>query len=322
MYKYCFEQILKSKRRPKMTKIISRSYFDKNVPIPIILHPSWLGQKKQGVSLSPYLIKNEFQKQQYFHYYFKPHTLQYPCPQLQFINSGAKNEDLIEDLENLYKVNASLKTPRINIGGDHSMSIATLAYTLNNFPDAKVLWIDAHPDINTFEKSDTKNVHGMPLSLLSQLDKEYSNNFNFIKNHLCLHNLLYVGIRSIDDYEKEIIDKYNISYIPSTIVNKHTEECIHIIKNFVHNSPLHLSLDVDSLSAELMPCTGTPVEDGIHFEQLKKLIHHITFIQNIVNVDIVELNIIDGNEDTHIRNDCLEKTTILFQNILKNMAKL
>lgn len=321
MYKHC-GKLLKHNHYNSVTNVLKRNYFDHNTPVPIILHPSWLGQKKQGVSLSPYLIKNEFQKQQYFHYYFKPHTLKKECPQVKYINSGAKNEDLVEDLENLYKVNASFNTPRINIGGDHSMSIATLAYTLNNYPDAKVLWIDAHPDINTFEKSDTKNVHGMPLSLLSQLDKYYSKSFNFIENPLCLHNLLYIGIRSIDDYEKEIIDKYNISYIPSTIVNKHTEECIHIIKNFIHNSPLHLSLDVDSLSSELMPCTGTPVDDGIHFQQLKKIVHHVSLMQNLVNVDIVELNVIDGNENSHTRNDCLEKTTILFQNILNNMTKL
>jgi arginase len=305
-----------------VSRILKRNYFDETNPIPIILHPSWLGQKHIGVSLSPYLIKNEFQKKQYLDNYFKSNTLQYRCPQINFMNSGAKNEDLIEDLENLYKVNASIDTPRINIGGDHSMSISTLAYTLNNYPDAKVLWFDAHPDLNTYEKSDTKNVHGMPLSFLSQLDKHYAHNFSFINNPLCLHNLLYVGIRSIDEYEKEIIEKYNISYIPSNIVNKHTEETVCIIKNFINNSPFHLSIDVDVLSSDIMPCTGTPVDEGIRFLQLKNIVNKISAIQNLVNVDIVELNIINGDHNIITRNDCLEKTTLLLQNILKNMAKL
>lgn len=299
-----------------------RTYFDHNTPIPIILHPSWLGQTKKGVSLSPYLIKNEFAKQQYLYYYYKPHKLQYKCPQLQYINSGVKNEDLVADLHSLYNANETIENPRINIGGDHSMSIATLAYTLNSYPNAKVLWIDAHPDINTYEESDSKNVHGMPLSLLSKLDQEYSRQFKFIKQKLNLQNLMYIGIRSIDDYEKKIIEKYNISYIPSDMVNTRTEDTICIVKNFIANSPLHLSLDVDSLSSEIMPCTGTQVSNGINFQSLLHLVHHISLTQQIVNVDIVELNIIDGDDDSFVKNDCLHKTTMLFQKILKNMAKL
>lgn len=320
MYKYIQNQRVKYSNI-NVPSMIKRNYFYVTNPISIILHPSWLGQKHKGVSLSPYLIKNEFQKKQYFDNYYKEQRSQ-KYTQINFLNSGAKNEDFVEDLENLYKINASIDTPRINIGGDHSMSIATLAYTLNNYPDAKVLWIDAHPDINTYESSESKNVHGMPLSILSQLDKYYSHNFNFIKNPLCLHNLLYVGIRSIDDYEKKIIEKYNISYIPSNIANKHTEETICIIKNFINNSPFHLSIDVDSLSSDIMPCTGTPVDEGIRFTQLKKIVNNVSTIQNLVNVDIVELNIIDGDHDTATRNDCLKKATLLFENILKNMEKL
>ena len=56
------------------------------------------------------------------------------------------------------------------IGGDHSMSIASVAYTLNRDPNAKVLWIDAHADINTYNSSTTKNLHGMPLSFITGLD--------------------------------------------------------------------------------------------------------------------------------------------------------
>lgn len=322
MYQHTLNQRVKYSKIINISRMMKRNYFDETTPIPIILHPSWLGQKQKGVSLSPYLIKTQFQKNQFFHNYYKPHTLQYRYPQVQYLNSGAKNEDLVEDLENLYKVNASINAPRINIGGDHSMSIATLAYTLNKYPDAKVLWIDAHPDLNTYEESDSKNVHGMPLSFLSQLDKHYSNKFSFIKNPLCLDNLLYMGIRSIDDYEKEIIKKYNISYIPSNIANKHTEESICIIKNFVHNSPLHLSLDVDSLSSDIMPCTGTPVEEGIRFVQLQRIIDHISAMENLVNVDIVELNVIDGEHNISTKTGCLEKTTLIFQNILRNMSKL
>ena len=52
------------------------------------------------------------------------------------------------------------------------MSIATVAHSLNKNKNTKVVWIDAHADINTYEKSVTKNFHGMPLSFLSGLDSK------------------------------------------------------------------------------------------------------------------------------------------------------
>ena len=320
MYKTTINRLLKHYNKVQINNLPKRNCTSGRAPIPVILHPSWLGQKKPGVALSPYLIKSEYQKIQYFdNYYRHPRNQNYI--QVQFLNSGAKNNNLIDDLNSLYTVNNSVDNPRINIGGDHSMSISTLAYTLNKYPNAKVLWIDAHPDINTYDSSETKNIHGMPLSMLSGLDKSYGSNFSFIKNNLSLNNLMYIGIRSIDDYEKEVIDKYNISYIPSKIVNNNPEQSVSIIKNFISDSPFHVSIDVDSLSSDIMPCTGTPVENGIYYAQLKYLINHITLMNNLVNVDLVELNVVDIN-NTGMESECLNKTRMLFQNVLKNMAKL
>ena len=94
---------------------------------------------------------------------------------------------------------------KINIGGDHSMAIATVADSLNRVPPGKlkVIWFDAHPDINTYKSSISKNYHGMPLGYLTGLCK--SHYFPFITNYLNFENLLYIGIRDIDEYEKKII---------------------------------------------------------------------------------------------------------------------
>ena len=62
------------------------------------------------------------------------------------------------------------------------MSIATVSDSMERYADLRVIWVDAHCDINTYEKSSSKNYHGMPLSFLSGLDKNDS--FDFIKNKL------------------------------------------------------------------------------------------------------------------------------------------
>jgi arginase len=36
-----------------------------------------------------------------------------------------------------------------------------------------LLWVDAHADINTYEQSNTKNYHGMPLSFICGIDTTF-----------------------------------------------------------------------------------------------------------------------------------------------------
>ena len=221
-----------------------------------------LGQMKNGLQNTPKFIK-KYLKGQYFDVSCKNST-------------NNKVQNLVYNLQNLHYVNSSLQGLKINIGGDHSMAIGTVSASLNSVPQnqLKVLWFDAHPDINTYESSGTKNVHGMPLAYLSGLCE--SKNFPYIKHLLPLNNLMYIGLRDIDDYEKEIIDMYKIKVIDSNSFNNDPEKCFRQIMNFLVDSPFHLSFDVDCLDPLVMPCTGTKVDNGLFKGQtqfvMKKLI--------------------------------------------------
>ena len=214
-------------------------------------------------------------------------------------------KDLYSTLWNLYYKHQNIESSqkRVTVGGDHSTSIASLAWTLNNYPDSKVIWIDAHADINTFESSKSKNYHGMPLSFLSGLDS--NKNFDFIKNKLDLNNLLYVGLRDLDDFEKDIIDKKNIKCVD---VNTFNSRNFNDINNFIENSNYHLSFDVDAIDPKDMPCTGTPVENGIKLDSFLYFLESLD-MENMINMDIVELNLEMGKP-----ND--------FEISLKNIRKI
>ena len=54
---------------------------------------------------------------------------------------------------------------------------------------------------------------------LSYLTGHGENEFQFIEHKLNLKNLMYIGIRDIDHYEKEIIKDYNIQYISVNQIN-------------------------------------------------------------------------------------------------------
>ena len=124
----------------------------------IIYFPHKLGQKKNGVQNS-------------YKVFQKLGTI---------VDCKNDGEHLFENLKNLYEANANSNQPNLNIGGDHSMAISTVSNSLNKYDNLKVLWFDAHPDINTYEKSESKSYHGMPLSFLTGLDK--NENFPYIKN--------------------------------------------------------------------------------------------------------------------------------------------
>lgn len=237
----------------------------------IIRCGNYFGQKHMGVSTG---AKNIF--------YGKKNTI-----------ISKVEQDIFKTTSNLYFCHNNLKKnkKRITIGGDHSISIASLAWTLNNYPKSKVIWIDAHADINTFESSKTKNYHGMPLSFLTGMD--YDKRFRFIKNKLNLNNLLYVGIRDLDSFEKEIIRDNNVEVLNVDNFNKNNFDKIF---EFIGDNYYHLSFDVDALDPKYMPCTGTPVNDGLDLESFKNFIDQLT-VDKMINMDMVELNLSLGDNN-------------------------
>lgn len=106
-----------------------------------------------------------------------------------------------------HAVNTSLNTgyfPFI-VGGDHSIALGSIS-GVSEFFDKKfaVVWFDAHGDINTFETSESKNVHGMPLASLmgyghSELKNLYTENIKISED-----NVYHIGGRDIDSGEKSL----------------------------------------------------------------------------------------------------------------------
>ena len=257
-----------------------------------ILYPSSLGQLKNGVKKTPKIIKDYIRSRKIY-------------------NTRCSN-NIYKNLKNLYKVNKCVKGKRLNIGGDHSMSIATVAYSLNNVYNLKVLWFDAHADINTTYSSYTNNYHGMPLGFLTGLDND--KRFSFIKNRLKFENILYIGLRDVDDFEADIIDNCNIKYITCNEVNKNPQLALSKIQNFIKDDTFHLSFDVDCMDPSIIPSTGTPVEDGLKLNQTQYLLNNLLNKKSLLNTDLTELNL-----DLNKNSDSLKNTLKLISPFCYNL---
>ena len=112
--------------------------------------------------------------------------------------------------QKLYGVCKDLHKPLL-IGGDHSVSSSSTLASLQKFRDLHVIWIDAPTDIHTYTSTVSGNTHGTPLSVCTGLERTHWAS-RLSLPMLDFERLIYVGIRDIDDFEAEIIDKHNIKH--------------------------------------------------------------------------------------------------------------
>jgi arginase len=258
-----------------------------------------LGQLKDGVQKAPRMITDNL------HINNKP---------LNYLIDFKDKSDYTK----LYTLNSNSlfnQNKVINFGGDHSISIATLQATIDVFPTTKVIWIDAHPDCNTYESSITKNLHGMVLSQIFGLNKL----LNFGYNKLDFKDIMYVGIRELDLFEKELIESNNINYITVDEINMNPEKTAKKIMEFVDNKPVHLSFDVDSLDPKYISSTGTPVINGIDYLSINLLLSNLK-LKNLKNADIVEFNpnLAINDYKLYMELDIMRSIYNLIHKIMKN----
>jgi arginase len=179
------------------------------------------------------------------------------------------------------------------LGGDHSVGISSLDAMLNIYgDDLRVLWIDAHADINDYNSSMTGNIHGMPLGF-HFIGTNNNIPWRCVQNRLKPHQLCYYGIRDLDEFEKNLIEEYNIKYYNN----------INDIKLFMKSAPkLMISFDVDSIDPLYIDATGTKVDNGININDVNNIMHYGIENCNLIHLDITELNPMIGDINKSIDN--------------------
>lgn len=186
------------------------------------------------------------------------------------------------------------------IGGDHSIAIGSLSATLQTDSNAAVIWFDAHTDINTEATSPSHNAHGMPLAAMLHLCT--SNLSKVASIPIKSTNIFYIGVRSIDYGERQIIQQYGIhTYTIQDIRNRGMQHILQEINYHIqqqHIKTLHLSFDIDSIDPTIAPATGVPVPNGITLQQLDIFCKWLP-LDNIRVIDFVEYNpLLDDNNTT------------------------
>ncbi|GIV01418.1 MAG: arginase [Fimbriimonadales bacterium] len=198
------------------------------------------------------------------------------------------------------------------LGGDHSLSIATVSAAVGSAEEVGLLWIDAHADLNTPDTSPSGNLHGMSVAALLGLPCEShhpgSAAWEQIQqeivsgNHLKHEQVVWLGLRDLDPGEREriiqtdirrAITMYEIDHFGLEAMMEHAAG--YLERTGVRN--LWISLDVDVLDPLIAPGTGTGVRGGLTYREmhllaefLYELVGSQTSPFDLIGVDVVEVN--------------------------------
>lgn len=222
---------------------------------------------------------------------------------------GVKNTKIVSEC--CQKIHESVKRALgderlpITVGGDHSIGTATVSAALSHNPEACVIWVDAHADINTPATSDSGNLHGCPLSFIMGIDSEsYPPEFAWVPQNLKPNKLVYIGLRDVDEGERAILKKYNIPAFSMYHVDKYgignVVEMAMDAVNPNRDAPVHLSYDVDAIDPSFVPATGTRVEGGLSLREGLFIAEEIAQSGLLGSIDIVETNPLLAETEAHI----------------------
>ncbi len=172
------------------------------------------------------------------------------------------------------------------LGGDHSTPLGLIRALAEKHGTFGILQIDAHADLR-------QTYMGFTHSHASIM-------YNALRSE-AVSKLVAVGLRDVCEQEMDLIYGSNERVIP--FFDEHLKTklfkgifwdalCDEIVKELPDS--VHISFDIDGLTPDLCPNTGTPVPGGLSFEQAVHLLKKVVRAQRtIIGFDLCEV----GNAD-------------------------
>lgn len=184
---------------------------------------------------------------------------------------------------------ASAGNTGIFLGGDHSISMGTVAAALDRRESVGVLWVDAHGDINTPDTTPSGNVHGMVIAALMGLCPPV---MTIGENRLRPDQIVYIGVRDLDPGEQHRMRELGIRVFTMREIDEMGmaavgREALAVLGNA---QTLHVSWDMDALDPMVVSGVGTPVPGGLTYREAHLLAEMLADDGRVRSLDIVEIN--------------------------------
>ena len=158
-------------------------------------------------------------------------------------------------------------------------AIASLPVIVESYPDAVVLYFDAHGDLNTPATSESGYLGGMPITAaLGEWDSGYGSG-------LTSENLVHIGGRDIDPSEQEFIDYNNIMTISKTQI----EGDLISFKKRIKGRPIFIHLDADVYDPSEVTAEYA-VDNGLFRRHVRKVVDIVLSEGQLIGLEITELS--------------------------------
>jgi agmatinase len=167
----------------------------------------------------------------------------------------------------------------LSLGGDHAVSIGTIAAAAEIFPDMGVLQIDAHLDL-----------------------RETWNGSRF--NHGCVMRRVLddlglpvfpVGTRAVAPEELELLNRGGVRPVWAHQIAPGDSAWVESVVDLLPPR-VYLTVDLDGLDPSAVPGTGTPEPGGLSYRQATALIRCLSRRREVVAADVVELAPFAGSQ--------------------------
>jgi agmatinase len=194
-----------------------------------------------------------------------------------------KDEDALDSIYHAARSLIQDKKFMIMLGGEHTISQASIAAYAEKYRDLSVLQIDAHSDLRT-------DYEGSKFSHASVMAR--------VCEYLDPKRLVQVGIRAQCIEEADYIRKNGITtlYAYEIRTGKYTR-LLKFWEDYVVEklSPhVYVTFDIDGLDPSVMPSTGTPEPNGLLWQETMTLLKRVGARKTVVGCDLVEFAPLKG----------------------------
>ncbi len=164
----------------------------------------------------------------------------------------------------------------IFLGGDHSISYATVKAFSQLNEDAGLIIFDAHADL-------------MP-SLSSPIHEDWLSSL-IGKGFVSAKNVFLVGLRNVDENEKDFLDSYKINHFTAKeIFSEGVAEIASAIMEIARKwQSFYVSVDIDVCDPAFAPAVAYPEPGGLSSRELLHFLQRLTILKNFAAADIVEV---------------------------------
>jgi len=275
--------------------------------IRIIGVPMDLGQNRRGVDMGPSAARYaglQARLERLGHTVHDEGNVHVPNPEEEVAEGQTNRLKAVTAVcQNIYQI-ANRCADRgdftLFLGGDHSISLGTLAASVQHDP-VVVSWIDAHADFNTFETSPSGNIHGMPVAALIGDGHESLVNIGYPGAKIKPSHIVQIGIRDLDPAERQRLLPSGVNVFTMRHLDELGMAAIarQALDRLRHLKRLHVSLDMDSLDPDEAAGVGTPVPGGLSYREAHLLMEILGDSGRVHSLDIVEINpILDDRNKT------------------------